>query len=85
MYTQSDLVELLEINFEVVSFINSNLDRPKIQHIEQMQGIGGIYELAEDMTIKFFNEVRAGDDDGEGIKDGEFFDKIHYFLIGQLN
>ena len=82
----SDVTEILEINFEVVSYIQAVGERnEKIQHIETMQGIGGLYELAEELTLKFFNLTRSGDDDGYGLKDGEFFERLEEFLYNELN
>jgi hypothetical protein len=78
---QIDIDELLEIHFEVVSYINTYIeDNGRISIIETMRGIGGLYELAADLSKKFYNYIQSLDDDGEGLQDGEFFDLLHEFL-----
>lgn len=79
--TQIDIDELLEIHFEVVSYIKDNIeDNGNISIVETMLGVGGLYELAADLSKKFYNYIQSLDDDGEGLKDGEFFDLLYEFL-----
>lgn len=79
--TQIDIDELLEIHFEVVSYIKDNIDdNGKISIHETMRGIGGLYELAADLSKEFYNHIQSLDDDGEGLQDGEFFDLLYEFL-----
>lgn len=79
--TQIDIDELLEIHFEVVSYIKENIeDNGNISIVETMLGIGGLYELAADLSKKFYHYIQSLDDDGDGLKDGEFFDLLHEFL-----
>jgi len=73
----------MEAHHEVVSSIaielNKNtIDSPVIAERCEKQGIGGIYELAEELTDEFekLNEKREWD--------GEFFDEIEEFLTKKL-
>lgn len=78
--TQIDIDELLEIHFEVVSYIKDNIeDNGNISIVETMLGIGGLYELAADLSKEFYNHIQSLDDNG-GLKDGEFFDLLYEFL-----
>lgn len=83
--TQIDIDELLEIHFEVVSYIKDYYDdNSKISNVELMQGIGGLYELAADLSKEFYNHIQSLSDDGEGLKDGEFYDMLDEFLDNKL-
>ena len=85
MKRQIDIDELLEIHFEVVSYINTYIeDNGRISIIEKMRGIGGLYELAADLSKEFYNHIQSLDDDGEGLKDGEFYDLLEEFLYNKL-
>lgn len=85
MQTQIDIDELLEIHFEVVSYINTHIeDNGRISIIEVMRGIGGLYELAADLSKEFYYHIQSLDDDGDGLKDGEFFDLLNEFLNDKL-
>lgn len=72
-----------ETHFEIVSYIYELRNNPPIESniIEEIQlnkGIGGFYELAEDLTDEFelINKDREWD--------GEFFDEIEDFLEKKL-
>jgi hypothetical protein len=83
--TQIDIDELLEIHFEVVSYINTYIeDNGRISIIETMRGIGGLYELAADLSKKFYYHIQSLDDDGDGLQDGQFFDLLNEFLNDEL-
>jgi len=72
-----------ETHFEIVSEINLELikDTPSgiIGSTYESQGVGGMYELAEDWTDEFelLNEGR--------LWDGEFFDEIRQFVKDRNN
>ena len=70
-----------ETHFEIVSHITRIADTKenyKINLIQCMQGIGGLYELAKDLTDKF-------EEQNEGREwDGDFFDEIELFLQKEL-
>jgi len=62
----------LETYHEIVSFITierlSDKPRGNIKEVSETQGIGGIYELAEDWTDKFEKEFEGYSwaDEGDG-------------------
>jgi len=62
----------LETHHEIVSFITierlSDNPRGNIKEVSETQGIGGIYELAEDWTDKFEKEFEgySWGDEGAG-------------------
>lgn len=69
--TPRGLTNLLETHFEIVSYIKDNADTSdKISTVEMMQGIWGLYELAEDLTFKFEHYLAQKDD---AIEDGHFY------------
>ena len=71
-----------ETYFEVVRFITEQLmkDEPcrVVAEVQDSQGTGGMYELAETLT----NEFEQTNKDREW--DGDFFDEIEYFLSKKL-
>jgi hypothetical protein len=74
-----------ETHFEIVTAIQAFLvdDEafwpPVIQAVQNMEGIGGMYELARDLTDKFENQ-NAGKN-----WDGEYFDTIQEFINKEFN
>lgn len=73
----------LETYFEVVSAIAleraKDFPAPLIQEINDTQGTGGFYELAQELTDKFELE------NAEREWDGDFFDAIDRFMSDALN
>lgn len=69
-------VEYLETHFEVVSAIVRQLDNEKSTsyHIRETQGLGGLYELAEELTDEFQEKYENYE------FDGDFLDLIDLFL-----
>ena len=85
MQTQIDIDELLEIHFEVVSYIKENIeDNGNISIVETMLGIGGLYELAADLSKKFYHYMQSSNDNGHGLNDDEFLDLLYEFLNDKL-
>lgn len=68
----------METHHEVVEFITLNADNGEVHRRRQLQGIGGIYELAEKWTDEFekLHEGRQWD--------GEYFDEVEEFLASKI-
>ncbi len=71
-----------ETHFEVVSKITQEAIKKepagKVAEVQEANGIGALYELAEELTNKF-EKMYAGFEWG-----GEFFDEIDAFLVCEL-
>jgi hypothetical protein len=66
----------LETHFEIVSHIERNWESNKhLLVIQQQQGHGGFYELAEEITDAFELKNKGRE------WDGEFFDEIEEFFF----
>lgn len=67
-----------DTHFEVVSFIAIQQERCvkdcMIYDVQNAQGTGGIYKLADEWTSEFENENKGRE------WDGEFFDELEAFL-----
>ena len=72
-----------ETHFEVVSFIALQYEREsvtsKVAEINDKQGSGGLYELAESLTNEFELLSKGRE------WDGEFFEEIESFLMQKIN
>lgn len=78
------LPSYLETHFEIVIAIGSHLNRgnvmpkPRVLIIQENQGTGGLYELAEELTSKFENKYKGKE---WGIDDDiHFYDAIQEFI-----
>jgi hypothetical protein len=77
-----------ETHFEVIAEITRTWDeddrelgqkpRNRVERVQDEQGRGGLYELAEELTIKFEQKNKGK------AWDGEFFDAIEEFLKTEL-
>jgi hypothetical protein len=79
------ITSYLETHYEVVDFITTMILKNKIENtvideVQGHQGIGGLYELAEDLTDKFEKKYK-GKVWGEEL---DFFDVIDEFLKEEL-
>ena len=65
-----------ETHYEIVEHLTLTLDKEgsMAERVHNNMGIGGLYELAEDLTDEF-EELNNGRE-----WDGEFFDEIELFL-----
>ena len=80
--TPRGLTSLLETHFEIASYIMSNAETSdKIITINTMEGMDGLYELAEDLTFEFEHFLATRD---QFLKDGEFYDLLQDFLDDKL-
>lgn len=72
--------EWIETHHEIVAAIERQVNIPssKCSLIVEMQGTGGLYELAESLTDKF-ETLHAGKE-----WDGEFFEAIELFLQTEI-
>lgn len=85
-YNVEDVVAIdknfLETYFEVVSAITLSLNNGDVHNVAteraKQQGTGGLYELAEELTIKFEEKYKGRE------WDGEYFDTIESFLHKEL-
>lgn len=71
-----------ETHFELCTEINNrlNLSGSKPLHVQETQGHGGLYELAEDLTNEFENKFA-----GEQWIDKEYWDEIEAFCKLKLD
>lgn len=72
-----ELIDFLEIHYEVSVFINEDLNRYEDTNVLReywRSGHGGMYELAHAWT-KEFHEMTSTKE-----WDGEFYDELHKFL-----
>lgn len=71
-----------ETHFEIVRAISNELQKDymtgEVKRVYEMQGIGGLYELAEQLTDEF-EEMNKGRE-----WDGEYLDAIQQFTIDKL-
>jgi len=69
----------METHHDVVEFITRNSDHSEIHRRRQLQGLGGLYELAEEWTDEFEKLHQ-----GRGW-DGDYFDELQDFLTEKNN
>lgn len=79
--TPNGFISWTETHFEVVAHLirteNQSGSLSKIRH--EQQGIGGLYELAEDLTSEFEKKFEGRE------WDGDFYDEIENFLTAKEN
>lgn len=65
-----------ETHYEVVSMMTLEYERgnPVIEEYMGVKGIGGMYELAKELTTKFEAQHK------DKAWDGEFFEELEYFM-----
>jgi hypothetical protein len=79
-YFPNDFESWQETHFEIVSAITLALEKDedeqpiKLQKISETQGIGGLYELAKELTNEF-EKLHEG-----RVWDGEFIDEMEKFI-----
>ena len=79
----SPLTDILETFYEVVALIesrrNAGSPHPAIEHIQDTQGTGGFWELAQKLTAKF--ETKYIDEEW----DGGYLEAVETFVDEELN
>lgn len=79
----SPLTSILETFYEVVALIesrrNAESPHPAIEHIQDTQGTGGFWELAQKLTAKF--ETKYIDEPW----DGGYLEAVETFVDEELN
>lgn len=69
-----------ETHYEIVSMMTLGYERgdPVIDEYMSVKGIGGMYELAEELTTKFEMEHKGR------VWDGDFFEELEYFMYREI-
>ena len=77
-----DLVEYLEIHYEVVSHFNAteNNEMCAAYQVRESKGMGGLYELAKEWTDEFISQNKETD-----FNDVDFTETFEQFLTDQEN
>lgn len=65
--TPTDLTEYLETHFEIVAYLTRREDEARTlsKFTHEVKGVGGMYELAKELTDEFIEKTAGTDWDGD--------------------